>query len=82
MLVEDEVADSFRRRVNQSVKIERRPAGQSSDHLVKRSLKTSQSIGSVNMDSLFIAKIMDIGTSRCLLRSNGEDGLKVASSKK
>ena len=61
----------------------RSPGDQSPDNLIKRDLKRSQFIGSINMDSLFVARISDIATGvriRLPFVNIGAEELKMASS--
>jgi hypothetical protein len=63
----------------------RSPGGQPPDNLIKRDLKRSQIIGSINMDSLFIARTSDMATGvevRLPFVSIGAEELKMASSRK
>jgi len=58
---------------------------QSPDNLIMRDLKRSQFIGSINMDSLFIARTSDMATGvevRLPFVSIGAEELKMASSRK
>jgi hypothetical protein len=64
--------------------IRRSPGAQSPDNLIKRDLKRSQFIGSINMDSLFIARTSDIATGvevRLPFVRIGAEELKMASSR-
>ena len=63
--------------------LEEGPGAQSPDNLIMRDLKRSQFIGSINMDSLFIARTSDIATGvevRLPFVRIGAEELKMASS--
>jgi len=65
--------------------IERSSGGQSPDHFVRQSLNSIQLIGSVSIDSLFVASTNDIvasvGEMFPLRESNGDEVLKVTTRK-